>query len=153
MTLTNEYIRGLIDGEGSFTFCTAYKNWGDIRPKLPTFILTMHERDLELIQALNETLGIKSNIYRLGPYRNDGVNRGAIARIMVRDLGTLKNIIIPLFYNRLKGYKGHQFNEWLEKIGSDPAVPDRYKLLYRLHKTGYFTRELSPTGLFRKFLD
>lgn len=58
----------------------------------------------------------------------------------MREIGPLKNIIIPLFYNRLAGAKADQFNEWLEKIGNDPFVPESYKILYRLHKNGFYLR-------------
>ncbi len=153
-----EYIRGLIEGEGCFSFCSvpSFVKMPDgsfQRPRIPTFALNMHERDRELLIAINEKLSVKREIYYFKPYNKDGYNRGGTVRITIRDFGTLKNTIIPLFYNRLHGYKGIQFNNWLEKIGSDPLVPERYKLLYRLHKTGYFERELSPTGLFRKFVD
>jgi len=98
----------------------------------------MHERDRLLLIAVRKHLGLRTNIYWQKPYRNDGVNRGATIRILVRGVGELKNIIVPLFRNKLKGYKGIQFSAWLEKIGNDPDVYDRYKILYQLHKSNYW---------------
>jgi len=156
--LTNEYIRGLIEGEGSFTFHTS----NDLKPdgtkkirRIPVFAIQMHERDESLIRGVKEHLNIKNKIYN---YKSDDFvmiaatkgqriyKRGRKSILYVRDLGTLKNIIIPFFYKRLKGYKGIQFLEWLEKMGSDPEVSLGYKLLYRLYKCGYYDK--NP-----KFLD
>jgi hypothetical protein len=140
--LTYEYIRGLIDGEGCFTFHTVPNKEGGAtkKVKIPAFVLIMHERDTELITAIRDFLSIDKDLYHYGPQRKDGYNRGGTVRLLVRDLGTLKNVIIPLFYNNLIGYKGRQFGAWLDKIGADPAVPDQYKLLHRLHRTGFFER-------------
>src|SRR3989344_569479 len=96
--ITYEYIRGLIDGEGCFTFCGTYNG-----NKLPTFVMQMHERDKSLIIAVKDKLGLDNPIYILGPYKKDGYKRGKTARLIVRDLGSLKNIIIPLFRNKLVG--------------------------------------------------
>lgn len=106
----------------------------------------MHERDTELLEAVREFLQVEKPLYHLRAWRKDGYKRGGTTRLMIRDLGTLKNVVIPLFYGSLAGNKGVQFNEWLEQIGTDPAVAEGYKLLYRLHKSGYFANN-------RKFLD
>ena len=131
--ITYEYIRGLVDGEGCFTFCRGYGGG-----KLPTFAIQMHERDRELIMAVRDKLGLENKIYALKPYLGDGFKRGGGARLMGRDLWSLKNVIIPLFRNKLVGYKRLQFENWMEKIGNDPEVPGSYKLLYRLHKKDGF---------------
>jgi len=98
----------------------------------------MHERDAELLETVREHLNIGKKLYHFQPWRKDGHNRGGTARLMIRDFGTLKNVIIPLFYDKLVGNKAIQLEEWLEKIGNDPAVPESYRLLYRLHKSGYY---------------
>lgn len=143
---SDDYIRGLIDGEGCFTFC----NTPDLRSpsgkaQIPTFVLQMHERDKPLIEMVRNRLAPRNKIYvykmlDMETHRGKVYKRGAMARFMVRDLGNLKNKVIPLFYNNLLGYKGIQFNKWLENIGNDPLVPDRYKILYRLHKAGYWQK-------------
>ncbi len=85
-----------------------------------------------------DSLGLKSKIYNRPAWRGDGVNRGRSVILIVRDFQQLKDIIIPLFYKKLKGHKGKQFIEWLEKIGSDPDISDRFKSLYRIYKWGIY---------------
>lgn len=142
-TVSNEYIRGLTDGEGCFTFCSVPRKLPDgtiIKMQLPAFVLSLHERDLELVKAIKEHLDIKNKIYHIRPYKRDSFNRGATVRIMIRDIGTIKNVIVPLFSNKLVGYKAIQFEEWMKRIGSDPTVPENYKLICRLWKNGYYDK-------------
>jgi len=139
MDITADYIRGLIDGEGCFSFCNIpQRNKSGNKLKIPAFILGMHERDKELIERVKRYLGVKNKIYILKAYTLDGFKRGKTARIMVRDFGELRDIIIPFFYNKLIGYKGKQLIEWLERIGHDPDIHPDYKVLYSLYKKGYF---------------
>lgn len=149
MKLSNDYIRGLVDGEGCFSFHTrnAQKTKQHIRKeKIPVFCIAMHERDRALIEAMRDHLKLKNKVYIHKAYKGDGYKRGNKAVLFIRDIGSLKNIIIPFFYKKLKGYKSQQFIEWLEKIGNDPAVANSYKLLYRLYKCGFYDKNL-------KFLD
>ena len=154
MILSNEYIRGLIDGEGCFSFCTVpiSKKVEDkvIRQKVPAFLLNMHVRDKDLVQSVRDHLGLRNRVYQ---YRSTPLHghkksykRGDKVLLIVRDLGQLKNNIVPFFYGRLRGYKGKQFNTWLENIGNDPEVIDDYRLIFRLYKSGWFDK--NP-----KFLD
>src|SRR3989338_8719979 len=140
--ISYDYIRGLVDGEGCFSFHTVPGRVGSgfEKMRISVFAISMHERDEALITALRDKLGLKNRVYNHKPSLGDGANRGRKSTLFVRDIGALKNVIIPLFYNRLFGYKGKQFVEWLEKIGNDPRVPDLYKLLYRLHKSGFYTK-------------
>ncbi|TSC89822.1 MAG: hypothetical protein G01um10143_312 [Parcubacteria group bacterium Gr01-1014_3] len=142
MKLSNEYIRGLVDGEGCFTFHTrsTTKDGLPVKEKMPAFALVMHIRDKELIEAVRDHLGLKSRVYIHKPQEVVGSIRGLRAALMVRNFGDLKNIIIPFFYGKLKGHKSKQFVDWLEKIGSDPMVADTYKVLHRLYKTGWWDR-------------
>lgn len=138
--LTKEYIRGLVEGEGCFTFNTrGYGNAG-LKEKVPSFQLRMHIRDRKLLELVRDYLKLKNKIYIYHYPGKDGAKRGSQAILIVREFGNLKNIIIPLFYNKLLGNKALQFNEWLEKIGSDQMVPASYKLFYRLHKSGFYSR-------------
>ncbi len=136
LILPYHYIRGLIEGEGSFTFSTN-KN---LRIKVPSFILRMHFRDQKLIRGVRDTLGINNRIYEYHYPKKDGYNRGPQAMLIVREFPRLKNVIVPFFYKRLYGNKGLQFEEWLIKIGTDPEVPELYRLIYRMHKTGFYDR-------------
>jgi hypothetical protein len=134
-----DYIRGLVDGEGCFTFCKA--GAGGKRIKLPTFAIGMSGRDKKLILAIKEKLGLRNRVYEYRPrFRKDGYKRDGVAVLMVRDVGQLKNIIIPLFYRGLIGNKMRQFEDWVEKIGNDPDVPERYKFIYKIYKAGFYDK-------------
>ena len=136
--ITSEYIRGLVDGEGCFTFC---KDW--FKNYIPAFGIIMHARDQWLLVKVADYLNIKGEvrIYRAYNYPHDPIKHPMTARMMVRDIETLKNVVVPIFYKRLIGYKGQQFEGWMERIGSDPLVPEKYKLLYRLYKSGYWDKK------------
>ena len=41
------------------------------------------------------------------------------------------------FYKKLRGNKGVQFENWLNKIG-DPEVPYPFRRIYDLYKNGYY---------------
>src|SRR3989344_3282304 len=141
-----EYIRGLVDGEGSFSFCNipvTKSHEGQVKKfLLPAFILSMHARDKDLLMLVKNKLKLKNRIYeyRSTPLHmyNKSYKRGNKAILIVRDFPALKNVIVPLFYGKLQGYKRIQFHEWLERIGSDTMVVPKYKLIYRLHKNNYF---------------
>jgi len=101
--VTDDYIRGLIEGEGYFGV-DRRKNGNE----LPTFVLKMHVRDKELIEAIHDYLGINNTVYE---YKNQGRH---FAMLIVRDIPTLKNKIVPLFNKKLLGHKGTQFDWWLK---------------------------------------
>lgn len=107
----------------------------------------------ELVEKIKNHLKLRSNIYVYQYSGKDGYKRSPFAMLIIRDLGTLKNTIIPLFYDQLIGSKGKQFDEWLENIGTDQEVAESYRILYRLHKSGYFRRELCEGGLFEEFVN
>lgn len=140
--LSYEYIRGFTEGEGCFSFATTsrrYSNGEVVKIHVPSFTIGLHERDEDLLNKIRDKLGLKNKIYNYSNNLKDGYKRGRKAVLVVREFGQLKNIIVPLFYGKLRGYKGQQFIEWLEKIGNDPSVPQTYKLLYRLHVSGYYS--------------
>ncbi len=137
-TLSYEYIRGLVDGEGCFTFYPGYKKANGIKYKIPAFVIGMNERDRGLLEMVRNTMGLRNPIYTRRPSIKDGYKRENAAVLVVREFDQLKDIVIPFFYKKLKGFKGKQFMEWLEKIGSDPNVSNRFKSLYRLYKWGMY---------------
>ena len=115
--LSLNYIVGLIEGEGSF--CWTFQNnkrW------VPIFALKMHVRDKKLIEQVGYTLGLSNPIYE---YINQ---RRHSATLIVRDQESLITKIIPIFRDRLHGYKKLQFEEWLkgfhEILGSDQYLLD-----------------------------
>lgn len=136
-----EYIRGFVEGEGSFNFTSnSYKRMdGTIRKEnIPTFSISMHARDYDLLCKIRDVMDLDSNVYLFEPYIKDGYKRGKKAFLTVREIGNLKNIVVPFFYNRLVGSKGIQFDDWLVTIGKDPLIPERFKIIYRLHKNGFY---------------
>ena|SRR3989344_4695362 len=147
--ISYEYIRGIIEGEGCFTFYPGSRKKDGIKYKLPAFVIAMHERDKNLIKIIRDTLGLRNSIYTRSPTNKDGYNRGKATVLVVREFDQLKDIIIPFFYKKLYGNKGKQFIEWLEKIGSDPNVSNRYKSLYRIYKFGIYDKQ----EFLKKFID
>lgn len=146
--LSYEYIRGLIAGEGCFSFCNVPvlgKNGRKI--KIPAFILQMSQQDKDLVHFVKETMGIRNRIYEYGPRaRKDSYNRQGMVTLIVRDFGQIKNIIVPFFYKKLVGFKAKQFEDWLENIGNDPDVKENYRFIYKIYKAGFYDK--NP-----KFLD
>ena len=87
--LSPDYIRGLIDGEGCFTFFTNLK----LGIKMPAFVLRMHARDKELIESVKYSLGLRNKIYEYHypydyPAKRNRVNRGAQAVLIVERNGS-----------------------------------------------------------------
>jgi len=102
--LSDDYILGLVDGEGCFSFSTSQtKIVYDkiIRTHVPSFCLRMHIRDFDLICAVRDYLGLKNTVYCFKACTKDGYSRGAQAAFVVRDFGALRDIVIPFFYKRL----------------------------------------------------
>jgi len=140
--LSYEYVRGLVEGKGSFSFCSIGWKGEKNRRKLPAFILSMSKQDKELMEKVKNTLGLRNKVYEYAPRKaKDSYNRQGMCILIIRDVGQLKNKIVPLFYKKLRGNKGKQFELWLEKIGNDPNVPDSYKFIYRLYKSGFYEKD------------
>lgn len=139
--MSYEYIRGLIDGEGCFTFHTGFLDKNGIKTRVPAFAIRMHEREEPLFKEIKEFLNLKSKIHNLKAYTSDGHKRGRQILIQVRDFRQLRDIIIPLCNKKLRGYKAKQFDAWIEEMDSDTSVPKQYKLLARLCKNGFFEKE------------
>ncbi len=133
-----DYIRGFIEGTGSLTFSTA--NRKERKVKIPTFMIKMHIDNHDLLTAIRDQLGLKNKVYSYHHAGGDKADRASYSLLTVREIGALKNVIIPLFYNNMLGSKSTQFIEWINKIGNDPMVPENYRLLYRLYKSGFYDR-------------
>lgn len=103
--LSDDYLRGLIEGEGHFGADT--RNNGE---KIPCFVLKMHVRDKELIEGVRDYLELRHWVYE---YKNKGRH---FAMLIIRDIETLKKKIVPLFNGKLLGFKGTQFKWWLNKF-------------------------------------
>ncbi|MBI2623286.1 MAG: hypothetical protein HYW65_01800 [Candidatus Liptonbacteria bacterium] len=134
MELSYEYIRGVVEGEGCFTFSKSNGR------KIPAFAIRMHIRDKSLICAIRDTLGLRNKVYVYDYQAKDRIERAPQATLIVREFGQLKNIIVPFFYKRLRGNKRNQFELWLEKIGNDPSVPESFKFIYKIYKAGFYDK-------------
>ncbi len=134
--LPYDYIRGVVEGEGAFTFSSNRK----LKRKVPAFSIKMHVRDWKLLEEIRDTLNLKNKVYVYNHQKNDGSVRGPQAMLIVREFGQLKNIIVPFFYKKLRGNKGKQFEEWLERIGTDPEVPDSFRFIYKIYKAGFYDK-------------
>ncbi len=133
--ISDEYIRGLTEGEGTFTFCKSG------RYSIPTFTLKMNARDKKLLEMVRDHLELKNKVYEYNHQGKDGYKRGSQAMLIVREIGSLKNKVVPFFYGNLVGNKGTQFESWLEKMGSIPEVPESYKIIHKLHKFGWYDKK------------
>jgi len=142
LKISNEYLRGLIEGEGCFTFDQAIrfsKKLGMIVVlRRPAFVIAMHIRDKELLLTLCNRLHLSNEVYEYQPYKGDGANRGPQAKLIVREYLQLRDKVVPFFYKRLHGNKARQFESWLETVGSDPRVTKKFRTIYYLYKSGYY---------------
>lgn len=134
--ISYEYIRGLTEGEGTFTFSPNKIT----NTRYPEFAIRMHARDKNLLRIVRDKLNIKVKIYEYNYPGKDGFKRGPTAVLIVRRIGDIKNIIIPLFYKKLIGNKALCFENWVEKMGTDPLVPDIYKFIYKIYKAGFYEK-------------
>lgn len=139
--MSYEYIRGLIEGEGCFSFCQSSRKPDGRKYKVPAFEIAMHERDRELLIKVRDFLKLRNRVYILRNPDNGITKTKKRVVLIVREFLQLKDIIVPLFYKKLHGHKGKQFEEWLLKIGSDPDVSERFKSIYRLYKWGVYDKE------------
>lgn len=114
-----------------------------LKRKIPAFSISMHERDEELLKLVRDTLGLKNKVYNYNFPGKDGYKRGRRVFLIVREIESMRNIIVPLFYKRLRGNKGKQFAIWLEEIGKDPNIPLKFRFIYKLHKCGFYDK--NPT--------
>lgn len=132
-----DYIRGLTEGEGTFTFSTNTSK----KRRVPAFCIKMHARDKKLLELVRDSLGLKNKVYEYEQSRSDGVKRSRQVFLIIRDIGSIKNVIVPLFYKNLIGNKGKQFEDWIRRIGNDPWIPERFKFIYKLYKSGFYERK------------
>jgi hypothetical protein len=134
MNITPDFIRGLIVGEGCFTFSARIDKLHNRKIKIPTFSLKMHIHDRRLLTMVRDALGLDARVYE---YNH---NKWHYALLIIRNIGDIKDIIIPFFYNKLIGYKKEQFNRWLNRF-NEPDVAESYKFIYRLYKSGFYDRD------------
>lgn len=138
--LPPDYIRGLVEGEGTFTFSSRIQRLPDgstQRIKTPAFAIKMHERDEELLKSIRDSLKLTNKVYKYHYDQPDGVKRGKHVLLIVREIDQIRNIVIPFFYKKLRGYKAKQFSEWIKQMGNTDMSKGT-KETYNLFKSGYY---------------
>lgn len=108
--LSNDFIAGLIVGEGTF-FWTTNKN---SLKKIPAFALKFHIRDFDLLINVKYSLKLEEKIHEY-THKNRHY-----AFLIVRSFYGLRRIIEDI-YPHLSGHKKIQFIEWFKKFGDENA--------------------------------
>jgi len=109
MKLPFDYIRGLAEGEGTFTFSTRQKKLSNdvvLKEKTPSFCI-MNERDEELLKSIRDTLGLKNRVYNCR-HSAKSIGKGRMVMLIVRDFPQIKTII-PFFMGSCMGIKENNF--------------------------------------------
>ncbi len=136
--LNYDFIRGFLEGRGCFTFHTIGSKYG-LKNKIPAFVIGLSADDKDLLIMIKNSLGLRNKIYEYAQRnRKDGYKRQGSVMLVVRDIGQLKNIIVPLFYGRLVGNKKIQFENWIDKIGEDRMISPGYKFIHTIYKSGFY---------------
>lgn len=134
--IENHIIIWFINNHGSFGFTSS----GYYGNKTPAFQLKVNSGDKKILEEIKSHLGLKNKIYEYHYPGKEKSKRMPQAVLIVRDFNQLKDIIIPFFHNKLTGGKRSQFVEWLERVGKDPNISERFKSLYRLYKSGMYDK-------------
>jgi len=137
-TINNRIVMWLINNRGSFGFTSS----GLYGNKTPAFQLKVELRDIDILEKIKAYLGLRNKIYKYHYPGKEKANRKPQALLIVRDFKQLKNAIIPFFHKNLMGDKEVRFIEWLEEIGKNPMISDRFKSLYRLYKSGFYDKQI-----------
>ncbi len=132
--ISAEYIRGVVETQGLFGFTSS----GPAGNKTPSFQIKMGAQNKKLLEEIRDYLALKNKVYEYHYPGKEKSKREPQAILIIRDFKQLKDIIIPFLYKRLRGYKEKQLIQWLEEIGRDPDISDRFKSLYRLYKWGMY---------------
>src|SRR3989338_8680011 len=96
--LSYEYIRGLTEGEGTFTFSTNLK----LNRKVPAFSIKMASRDKELLEMIRDALGIKNRVYIYNHKKKDGSKRLPQAMLIIKRNGISKKCNSPSFLQKIE---------------------------------------------------
>lgn len=142
--ITNEYIRGLVDGEGSFTVYVRDPHDMQERRRRakvePRFIVKLQEVDLPILQELQQHFGC-GKIYKQPDKRP---NHRDCFRFEVHNRTELREVIIPFFREHLPQApsKLNDFNAFVtivemlnENVHANPNGLEKiWNLKHRMHK-------------------
>lgn len=127
----SDIIIDLFNKRGIYSFSTQ----GIYKYKVPYFCIKMKKEDIYNLKLIKRELKLKSKIYTYEPARGkDGYTRSATSMLIIRDIGELKDIIIPKSTSVLVGEKRSKFLKWLKQIRSGESVPSGYKLMASMFK-------------------
>lgn len=137
-SISQEFIIGMLTQKGSFTFSTRTKynrKRKRIVHKIPTFTLMMRIENEDLMNNIKNKLKLKNKLYKISNQKQDGSKRKDSIKLIIRELKSIENIIIPFFHKKFMGYRTEEFNNWLLAIEKDPLVPFSFKKIYWRHKS------------------
>ena len=130
---SKEWAAGVLVAAGTLTFSTSKKEL------LPAFVAKLGAEKRGLLIAAVAGLGLKNKVYLHKP-RKQGSRPEAI--LTIRDLGQLKNKILPVLHSGLFVGKHTMLQDWLWKIENDERVPNRYKILHKLYQGPIYCNKL-----------
>lgn len=133
LNLSKDWAYGFLSSSGRLGFyCNSKKE------KIPSFIVkTGPEKHAMLILAA-KIIGLRNKIY-FYKYKQ-GKKNYFQALLIVRDVGQLKNIIIPIFLKLMFVAKQVNLEDWMEEIIKNKAIPERYKVLYRIYRSRFYSK-------------
>jgi hypothetical protein len=104
ISLTDYWLGGFIDGDGSFSI-------GKLAPRLK---FDNHLRELELFKRIKEYFNFSSGNLNIIQPRKNRPNSNSMVTFEIREINVLKKVILPLFSkpNILQSKKLKDFNDW-----------------------------------------
>ena len=95
----------------------------------------MKKEEIYYLKLTKRELSLKSKIYTYeSTLGRDGYIRSASSMLIIREIGELKNTIIPISEQILTDKKRIKFVNWLKRIRTDDNVPSGYRLMATMFK-------------------
>jgi hypothetical protein len=122
----------LFNQKGIFSFSTQ----GKYKYKVPYFCIKSKNPEVYFLKLVKRELGIKSKIYTYKEsIGKDGYIRSGFSMLIVRNIGELKDSVIPFAAKFLTGEKLRKFRSWMNDMGTIEMVPSGYKQIPVIVKT------------------
>ena len=114
----------LFDKKGIFSFSTQ----GKYKYRVPYFCLKSKPAEVYFLKLVKHELGIKSKIYTYNEsIGKDGYIRSGFCMLITRDIGELKDSIIPFAAEYLTGDTLRKFKAWIKNMEKFDRVPSGYR--------------------------
>ncbi len=114
----------LFNQKGIFSFSTQ----GKYKYKVPYFCIKSKQSEVYFLKLVKRELGIKSKIYTYsGSIGKDGYFRSGFCMLITRDIGELKDSIIPFSAKYLTGDKLQKFKDWIKNMKKLDMVPSGHR--------------------------